>query len=115
MANKFIYFLIIVAAYSRSLEAYFLNEELETNLPERYGDPIDENWQDKRSAENEYLNDNKESSDGFAYRNGNAKMQVADDVGKWEPFVKRESKMDRNDDEVFRIFFFYENEFQNSF
>lgn len=102
MANIFIYFVILVVVHSTPIQAYFLNDDLETNLPDRFGDPIDENWQDKRSVANHFpsfykKNDNfavnHESTD-FDYRNGNA------EVDETEKFQKRESELDRNVDEV---------------
>lgn len=110
MANKFIYFVLtIIVVYSRSIETYFLNDDLGTNLPDRFGDPIEENWQDKRSAVNEYSssskkhdnfpNINRESTD-LDYRNGNAEIQVDDEVEQSETLQKRESEMDRSVDEV---------------
>lgn len=102
MANKFIYFLIIVIAQTKPMKTYFLSDYLETNLPDRFGDPIDENWQDKRSVANEYPSfsknidiNNKESAD-LDYRNGNAESPAEET----ENLQKRQSEMERNFDEV---------------
>lgn len=102
MAAKFIYFVFrILFICSISIEAYFLNDDLGTNLPDRFGDPIDENWQDKRSIENEYSNSpqkyhnfpsiDKESAD-VDYRNGNAETKIYDE--QTDTLHKRESAMD---------------------
>lgn len=110
MANKFIYFVLtILVVYSRSIETYFLSDDLGTNLPDRFGDPIEENWQDKRSTVNEYSSSSKkhdnfpdingESTD-LDYRNGNAEIQVDDEEERSETLQKRESEMERNVDEV---------------
>lgn len=112
MATKFIYFLIAVLTYLRSFETYFLSDDLDTNLPERFGDPIEENWQDKRSAVNEHSsfsvdkhNDfpDTESMD-FDYRNGNAETQIDDDKSQSEMYRKRESNTNENVDEVGQYF-----------
>lgn len=107
MANRFIcLFFTIVIAHTKPMKTYFLSDNLEMNLPDRYADPIDENWQDKRSIANEYSSssrkidnfpsiNNKESTD-LDYRNGNADVQ-ANEVGNLQ---KRESEMDQNFDEV---------------
>lgn len=106
MANIFIYFVILVVVNSTPIQAYFLNDDLETNLPDRFGDPIDENWQDKRSVANHFSSFskkhddfavNRESTD-FDYRNGNA--EVDDEIEKTEKLQKRESELDGNIDEV---------------
>lgn len=98
MANKYIYFLIIVIAYSKLIETYFLNDDLGTNLPERFGDAIDENWQARRSVANDYSSFSKEfdnvpnidkESNDFDYRNGNAETQY-DEVENEEKLAKRE-------------------------
>lgn len=105
MANIFIYLLITVVVHPKPIDLYFLNDDLETNLPERFGDPIDENWQDKRSVSNEFRSvatkhDNfpihREAAD-FDYRNGYAD-EVDDGFEKAENWQKRESEREGNDD-----------------
>lgn len=97
MAYKFIYFVMMLLTFrSRSIGTYFLSDELDTNLPEQLGDRVDENWQDKRSVENDYSDGiNRASSD---YRDGNAET-VVDGTPESEIF-RRESESERNVDEV---------------
>lgn len=77
------------------------------NLPDRLSDPIDENWQDRRSAESEYssfsnkFTNSKQSAD-FDYRDVDA--QVDDETDEGDTFQKRESKAGRNFDEVKRSY-----------
>lgn len=105
MADVFIYFLILVVVNSKPIQAYFLNDDLGTNLPDRFGDPIDENWQDKRSVANELPSFSKkgdalavsEESTDFDYRNGNAET---DEIERNEKLQKRESELDGIVDEV---------------
>ncbi|XP_037033363.1 uncharacterized protein LOC119072275 [Bradysia coprophila] len=107
MADMSIYFLLVIVLYSGSIETYFLSDYLDTNLPDRLSDPIDENWQDKRSAENEYpifsneFTKSKKSTD-FDYRDGNVETHSADgEIGTGDTFKKRESKIGINVDEPF--------------
>lgn len=108
MANKYIYFLFIVVSYSKPIKAYFLNDDLGTNLPDRFGDAINDNWQDKRLDSSDYSSFSKEfenfpSIDGsdYDYKNGNADTQ--DEVEKQEKLEKRESGMKKNFDKVYSI------------
>lgn len=104
MTNKYIYFLIVVLAYPQLTKMYFLNDDLGTNLPDRYGN----NCEDKRSPasdsssyskefDNIFTND-KESPD-LDYKNGNADIED-EEIGQKEHLEKRESKIKRNFNKV---------------
>lgn len=106
MASTFIYFLLLIVTYSGSIETYFLSDYLDTNLPDRFSDdPIEENWQDKRSTGNEYSDisnrlPNNEESPYFNYRNGNIETEVDDGIEPADTIGKRKTEIGSDIDEV---------------
>lgn len=107
MATKYIYFLFIVVAYTKQIQTYYLNDDLGTNLPDRFGDAINTDWQDKISSSNDYSSFSKEfdsfpsidkESTDYDYKNGNADTQ--DELENQEILKKREDGIKRDFDEV---------------
>lgn len=111
MAKSLIYFLFIVVSYVRSSESYFLNYDLDTNLPEQFSDPIDENWQDKRSVGNEHSSLFKRH---FLFPKAYRGSTLAHDEVGTSDLQKRESEMERND-EVEEKFDESDSNLKNSF
>ncbi|KAJ6625034.1 hypothetical protein Bhyg_16396 [Pseudolycoriella hygida] len=109
MASQFIYLVILILFFSRTSQTYFLTEDLETNLPDRLRDPIDENWQDKRSISNGFsdfykksYNSRDKESTYFDHKNNEAETKVENEVEKSDQLEKRENEPLR-DNEIRQI------------